>query len=140
MSDYPLCPARQRLTVWGSDGSKQYNQRCTEQTAEKANQDVSPSDCLDCPVRALIVRDDSRHPPAKKVRDDGNRADLRPDKGGGGWPKCDKRLIMRVANPCSTCSKTVNLRLCNCDLTPHYGGKVSKDICKACPFRSNTTN
>lgn len=136
---YPTCPARQRLTIWSKDG-KEYVQRCTEQTAEKANTNVEAEDCRDCPVRALLVRDDRKHVPASQRPPKDHRAALRPDTKGGGFPDCKERLFMEIKPTCSSCSHPVVVKVCNEDKSPYYGGKVEPAICSACQFRTGGTS
>jgi hypothetical protein len=134
MSEYPTCPARQRLTIWAKDG-KQYVQRCTEQTAEKANGNVEAEDCRDCPVRALLVRDVSKHVPASQRPPKDHRAALSPDKKGGGFPECGKRLLMEVKPTCGSCGGTVKHRVCGNDESAYFEGLVSLENCNGCSFR-----
>lgn len=135
MSEYPACPARNRLTLWAADGQKAYAQRCASQEAEKANQDVTAEDCLECPVRASLVADETKHVPASQRPPKDRRAALTPDKKGGGFPDCGKRLLMEVTPSCGSCSKPVKVRVCNEDKSPFYEGTVTPAICRDCPFR-----
>lgn len=137
MNKFPLCPARQRLTQWGVDGSKTHVQRCTEQTAEKANQNVTPEDCSDCPVRALLVRDGSEYQSTAKRPAKQASGPLKKDEGGGGYVFCDTRQVLTVVPTCGSCSKVMHYRICDGDKSPHYRGMVTPEQCADCPFRTS---
>lgn len=132
---YPACPARTRLTMWAKDGSKSYVQRCASQEAEKANENVEASDCLECPVRALLVRDEAKHVPASQRPPKDKRAALTPDKPGNGFLFCTKRLLMEIQPTCGSCSKPVKTRVCGEDKSPYFEGVVTPENCSGCPFR-----
>ena len=137
MSEFPTCPARQRLTMFLRDG-KQYVQRCTAQEAEKANENVEAEDCLECPVRALLVHDERKHVPASQRPPKDHRAHLKADTAGGGFPDCKERLLMEIKPTCGSCGGTVKVKVCNEDKAPHFKGKVDAAICSACPFRTSS--
>ena len=133
---FPTCPARTRLTMWAKDGSKSYVQRCACQEAERANQNVEPSDCLECPVRGLLVRDESKHVPASQRPPKDHRAALTADLPGNGFLFCQKRLVMEIQPTCGSCgSKPVKARVCNEDKSPYFEGVVTPAECSGCPFR-----
>lgn len=136
MENFPTCPARTRLTLWAANGEKSHVWRCTAQEAEKANQNVVPADCTDCPVRRVLVRDVKRHVPATKRPPRDHRAALAADKGGDGFPDCQKRLFMEIKPTCSSCSKPVKMRICGEDKSPYFEGTVSPENCSSCPFRT----
>ena len=133
--EFPACPQRKRLTVWDADGKKSKVLRCIEQGAPKANQDVTPSDCTECPIRGSLVRDVSKHVPASKRAPADDQGALRADPGGDGFSPCATRQYLERVSTCSNCSKTFRLRICNEDTSPHYRGIVEPAVCGGCPFR-----
>lgn len=136
MSVYPACPARKPLTVWGADGLKSKVQRCTEQEAEKANKDVLPVDCSDCPLRASLVEEVISHQPGRPKPRGTQQGPLRPDLGGEGYAECGHRLILITKSACSSCSKNLKFRLCSCDRSQNYKLQVQPADCASCPFRT----
>lgn len=128
---------RKALVVYQADGSKDRLQRCTEQDADKANENVTPEDCLECPLRAHLVRDGSKlHQAAKKARDSRGGV-LKPDTSGQGYVKCEHRQILTWKSTCSSCSKELTARICNGDKSPFFRTAVSSSQCAGCPFRTS---
>jgi hypothetical protein len=134
MAEFPMCPMRKRLLVWGAGGEKTTCQRCAEQDAEKANQNVTPEDCLECPERASLVRGVS-HPWAKpKLPRGSDRGALKRDPGGAGYTPCATRQLLIVPPSCGGCNHPTEYRVCDGDKAPHFRGIVTPQMCAMCPF------
>ena len=119
MQPYPACPMRKRITLWAADGTKTKVQRCTEEDSEKYTENVTPEDCLECPLRASLARLDSNHHPYVQMARQQPRGALTADEGGGGYSPCKKRQILTWQSTCSSCSKELTARICNEDKSPH---------------------
>lgn len=128
--EFPPCPKRSRLTQFKADGTKDHVQRCTEQEATKANQDVTPEDCIECPLRSMLVK--AGHVP--KTPKPRAKTPPRRDSAGGdlGFVSCGHRAIVDVK---SCCGQLRVARVCDLDLCQYYQGEVNPSICAQCPLR-----
>lgn len=135
MADFLPCSARKPLTQFQKDGTKRRVQRCWEQTADKFNQDVKPSDCEACPVREEITRRAMREtgytpPMVAEIRQVySSRKDTEPLAG---WEPCTERNVVTIGGCCNQRSE---LRVCDCVSCFRLGSEVSKHICQQCPDR-----
>lgn len=135
--EFPACPKRQTLTVWGRGGTKTAAYRCAEQDADKANEDVTPEDCSECPLRPHLVRNES-NPFKERLKPKGATSGaLKRDPGGDGYSPCTTRQILEIPPSCSECSRDRIYRICDGDKSPHYRATVDPTICAVCSFRSH---
>ena len=129
MSDFQPCPKRQRLTMFQSDGSKEYVHRCTENRAEMFNQNVEAADCSVCPIRVQLAQGD-----ATKVKKPENVESSVPDtKTGEGFVPCDQRALVKIK---ACCGAKRLVRVCECPEADYFQGVVSPSICAHCSVRS----
>ena len=130
-AEFPPCVRRQKLTEFQKDGGKAKIWRCMEPTAEKANQNVLPADCLQCAVRLAVLKSNEDYrPPFPIPKGLAKRPDMEPKRDG--FIQCNLRLVA-VAPTC--CGGTKELRVCNNDKAHHYQGEVTPVICAQCPVR-----
>ena len=124
---------RVSLVSFQADGSKDKVRRCSHQEAPKANQDVTPQDCSDCPVRReLVVAERTARPP-RKLPDNTPILSRRPDNPASeGFPTCVDRLLVVIP---SCCGKTTNRLLCDSPDSPKYQGEVTPAICNQCTVK-----
>jgi len=134
-ADFPPCVRRQKLTTFSQDGTKAKVWRCMEGTAEKANQDVIPADCIQCAVRLAVLKSNEDYrPPFPVPKGLAKRPDTEPRADG--FIPCDLRLVA-VAPTC--CGGTKELRICDNDEAHHYKGEVTPVICSQCPVRRDAS-
>lgn len=127
---YPPCARRQSLILFNQDGQAR-KERCLEQSAEKANQDVVPEDCAACPVRVELLQVDKksgRYKPPTTIPALVQFID-RPDPGGDGFPDCPHRMI---ANVPGCCGRVTTVRVCNSVDAARYGADTTPAICREC--------
>lgn len=133
MEEYLPCSERLSLTIFGKDGSTRRVQQCGEQTAPKANQQITPQDCEACPVRKSVVEKARvsgamKPPPKLDVLVASKTREPRAD----GYEDCYDRLRGSVPGCCGSVSY---IRICDSPDSYRYGEKVSPVICAACPVR-----
>lgn len=136
MEEFLPCGKRLRLTQFNADGSKGTINRCSEKTAPKANQDVLPADCQECPVRSAVLKaaiDAGTYKP--KAFDMGRAVKgKRKDGGGEGFVPCTERLVVLLA---ACCGNTIERRICNSPDSVNLGAEVTPVICSQCPVRKH---
>lgn len=132
MEGFLPCGKRLRLTQFNADGSKDQVYRCSERTAPKANQDVLPADCQECPVRSTVLKAGieagTYQPRAFTTPTKGKRKDT----GGDGFVSCNERLVVLIS---ACCGNTLERRVCNSTDSVNMGSEVTPVICGQCPVR-----
>lgn len=134
MDDFLPCGKRLRLTQFNADGSKGVIYRCSERTAPKANQDVLPGDCQECPVRSAVLKAAVEAGSYVPKGFSGPVKGKRKDQGGDGFVPCSDRLVVLLA---ACCGNTLERRVCNSSDSPNMGSEVTPIICGQCPVRKN---
>jgi len=133
--DYQPCAKRTGLVAFQKDGTKLRIQRCTEPTAENNGLDVLPSDCAECPVRALVTKaallTHEYKPPlfADLHTVISTKNDLTPPPQ---WKPCRDRHVVEAA---ACCGGQVEHRVCNSVDCFRIGSAVSPEICSSCVYR-----